>query len=71
MPETERLYNVRVVEPAGYRLGWSPDAQRIVLQFGDPDEFVTFGLTVELAASLAEALRAKAHEHRPKVGRDA
>jgi hypothetical protein len=70
-PWRERLYDLPVIEPAGYRVGWAPEERRIVVQFGAPDEFVTFGLSVEMADALAESLRAKAHEHRPKAGRDA
>jgi len=66
---SERLYDVKVVEPAGYRVGWAPEERRIVVQLGGPDDYISVGLSVEMAAGLGDALRAKAHEHREKPGR--
>lgn len=69
MSDRERLYNLAAMEPSGFRTGWAPEEQRVVLQLGSPTSPMTFGLSVEMAEALAEALRSEAHKHRPKIGR--
>ena len=67
MTETET--NLPAHEVAGFRVGWAPKEERIVVQLGAPEDHYTVGLTIEQAASLGQALTEKAHQHRANPGR--